>query len=181
MIWEYRIANFSPVSINDAYFDRRILKNPNQRPFKGLCRFCNVPVKRMLTQKAQDIKEDLVKEFKLQDLLHRKGNLPDFDYYKIEYIFYMVQGEMFYKNGNLRKKDVSNFIKLIEDSFFTYLIKEIPEDTKKKKKDDSMVIEFTATKTLTKSNKSYLFMRVSESQVSKSENDICDIDFLDPV
>ncbi len=105
-----------PISLNNAY--------PDKRDREGKV------VGRRKSKAASGFSKAVEQAMWVEDSL-RKLDRPHFPFYCVTYIFWLPQHAMFYKNGRLRKEDLSNFIKLTEDSILGYI-----------QSDDSEVLEF---------------------------------------
>lgn len=68
----------------------------------------------------------------------RETSLKLCDYYTCCYVFFMTQDMLFYKNGELRRVDVSNMLKAAEDAVFEHMLE-----------DDSLVVSISGHKRLT--------------------------------
>ena len=100
MTWIYAVP-ISPVPYNNAYITAR---------FGG---------HRYLSPQAAEFKADIKTAFQDWDNLRGKPQLPHFANLAIDCLF--PPRALYYKNGNLRRKDASSFIKLIEDALAEHL------------------------------------------------------------
>ena len=89
---------FAPVSLNQAYSTRVMRKGKKTVPIRYL-------------QPAYRKFKDTVKE-----QLEQQGPLGFEPPFAISFLFLMEKSSFFFKNGNTRKSDVSDYFKLVEDA-----------------------------------------------------------------
>jgi len=100
----YQIPRIEPLSLNNAYRTATTKKG--------------VPI-RVKTTAAKKYLKRVQEEMRTIDHVRGSKHLPH-AFYDIHYIFLTGELGWFFKNGKLRKKDVSNMLKLTEDAVFTY-------------------------------------------------------------
>lgn len=131
-IREYRIENIESVSINECY----------------------VPIakgKVIMSKNANNYKKRLMQEFAVIDMLTYKSKLSKYFSYQIEITYELAYKNLFVKDGKkLIKRDVDNPIKLIIDSFFSYI-----------NNDDRTVIDVISKKRLSKTDTNNIVFRIS--------------------
>lgn len=94
---------FAPVALNQAYSTRVVKKGRKHIPIRYL--------------------QPAYKAFKaaVKDQLEKQGGSLPFDPpFCLHFIFVMEKSSCFFKNGNMRKRDVSNYFKLLEDACSEY-------------------------------------------------------------
>ena len=98
---EYLIP-FAPVSLNQAYSTRIVRKGRR-----------HIPIRYM---------QPAYKEFKatIKEHLEEQGDLPFGPPFALCFLFLMERASFFFKNGNLRRRDVSDYFKLVEDACSEY-------------------------------------------------------------
>ena len=80
--------------------------------------------------------------------------IPDYTYYETSYIYLMPHAEMFFKNGKLRRRDVSNYIKLLEDGLMAVF-----------QQDDSQVFTLHGTKRISPDGRFHCIVIVTEASI----------------
>lgn len=108
---------------------------------------------RFITKEAFDFKQRLSWYFCEQDYLNKRDKLK-VEFYALEIIVCLEKEKLFFKNGNLRKCDLDNMVKLIQDALFSYL-----------EEDDSKVIKLKVEKRL--ANKNQIIIKIKEDCLGK--------------
>lgn len=125
------VLPINPISINDAYL-RNFGRGHDRR----------------LSVEASQLKSQVKNSLQIQDSMFYESNKYELDSDKqwlhCHYTFYLPKDNFFINGVKPRRRDVSNFFKLIEDAICEYI--EI---------DDSHVVEIHGTKTITDTLEGY--------------------------
>lgn len=93
-----------------------------------------------LSAEGRIFKEYIVECLEEQDLVN--GNhVPPYDLYLCTYIYYMTREMLLLKNGDMKKTDVTNYLKATEDAIFSHFMG-----------DDSLVVDVSGHKRLVEHN-----------------------------
>jgi Holliday junction resolvase RusA-like endonuclease len=125
----YYLSDTAPISLNNAYIP---IAGRRWKP----------------TKETGKYKGDFMRNARGQD------TLPEYDSFEITYVYFLPQEAMYFGNGNFRKKDVSNYIKLLEDALMVVL-----------GKDDTMVFSLHAYKRVSPDNRFHCIAIVTEGAI----------------
>lgn len=98
---------FAPVALNQAYSTRVIKKGRKSIPIRYL-------------QPAYKAFKATVKEYLEKTDEGHGGKITFSPPFNLYFLFLMEKSSWFFKNGNIRKRDVSNYFKLLEDACSEY-------------------------------------------------------------
>jgi Holliday junction resolvase RusA-like endonuclease len=101
------IIPFSPVGVNHAYSTRIVRKGKSHIPI------------RYMQPNYKEFKAAVKFWLEKTDTLSG-GRLPFGPPFSIHYLFLMEKSSFFYKKGTLKRRDVSNYFKLLEDACSEY-------------------------------------------------------------
>ena len=124
--YTFSLSDYEPISLNSAYIP------------VGHGRF----FPRQTTTAYKEAFKDLNKD----------KEIPNFNTLSVSYIYLFPEADMFYKNGRLKRKDISNYIKILEDALMDIL-----------NNDDSYVLSLSGHKRISPDDRYHCICIVSET------------------